>query len=183
MKTVKILLSLVCCFGVVLASDDQDMPEEESAARIRNTYIHIDLGSGPYPLPIPSLALGVRNQWGHNGLDVSLYASTVVYITQAKVTPSYLFYFFPGLESQFYVGGGLGVSALFQSRKHYDQAVMCLSPEIIIGREYKTDLGLRKFFQAQISFPTYVFGRLKTLSMKHHVVQFPLVVLTYGIGF
>lgn len=90
----------------MFATDEEIVPSKDNAAKVQNAFTHLDLGLGPFPLPLPSFALGHRNQWGHHGFNAALFVSTVVYITQLKASMAYLRYFKPNLKSQFYAGLG-----------------------------------------------------------------------------
>ncbi|MBM3198165.1 MAG: hypothetical protein FJZ58_02775 [Chlamydiae bacterium] len=159
-----------------LFAEQSDTQTEGSVLppRVNNAFMHVDLGLGPCPVPLPSFALGHRNQWNHHGLDVSLSVTTVVAATQLKFTPMYLYYFTPNLQSEFYMGFGLGTSVAMAG-----QTFLALSPEFVMGKEYRTEAGSRRFFQTSISFPTFAFGG----GNDEGVLYFPLVVFSYGICF
>lgn len=161
MKLIQCLLvTLIGTAGAVCAESE-----------VRNSFGHVDLGLGPAPVPLPIFGIGHRNQWGKNGFDVTLNATTVVAATAVKFTPSYIRYFTPNLQAQFYMGVGVGVTGIFGSG---GQAV--LSPEVLFGKEHQSDTGGRRFFQGQIGFPTYS-------PTAHKVTCFPIVTFTYGICF
>ncbi len=193
MKGWKVFFCLMACFGFLSAEEvgkteeeptaSKKVVEKKKAAPVRNSFIHFDIGSGPYPLPIPTFAMGYRMQAGHQGLDFTLHASTVVYITQAKLSASYIFYFNPGLHGQIYIGPGIGGSAIFQSSKRYDRCLAALAPELLIGKEYVGRTGSYRLIQMQISFPTYSFGRIRKLKKNQSIIYYPLIVVSYGIGF
>lgn len=137
-----------------------------------------ELGLGPFPLPVPVFGLGYREQIGHHGWDLSLKVSTVVCATHLKGSLIHHYYFKPDLRSQFYVGAGASMGALFG---HHDwDSTALASPEFVFGKQYLTQTGGLRFFQAQASFPTLTFNR------KHHKSEpfwMPLVVLSYGVLF
>jgi hypothetical protein len=196
MKIKRILFCFLACFIALCAEEpkEEEVVAKEKPGPVRNSFIHLDMGSGPFPLPLPTFAIGFRKQSGHQGIDLSLHASTVVYITQIKLTPAYLFYLNPGLKGQLYVGAGVGGGVLIQSPKNYDRAIFSLSPELILGKEYIGRTGSYRLFQVQISVPSYNFGKvmhlpnynfeeLKKLSKKNRVLYYPLIVVSYGICF
>lgn len=138
---------------------------------IRNDYGYAGFGLGPFPLIVPVFSAGYRTQHGHHGADVFGSVSTLVFVTQLKAAAQYLYYFQPDLSSQFYAGGGLGVSTLFKKNAY-------VSPELVFGKQYTTDKGETRFLQAQISFPTF-----RCAPHTHRPFYMPLVVISYGIGF
>jgi len=157
----------------------QEAPAQPTSAPVEQSMGYVGLGLGPFPLPLPNFSLGFRTQHNHHGFDLSLQAATVVELTAVKLNPVYLHYFKPNLSSQFYVGGGLGVGALFHHR-----TAGFISPELVLGKQYQNESQDTRFFQAQISFPTIGSHHLGTRGLsKHNVTWFPLVVLSYGLGF
>jgi hypothetical protein len=143
---------------------------DEMCEPVRDSFGYMGIGIGPLPFLVPSFSVGYRTQNGHHGADVSAYVSTVVAITQLKTSALYHYYFKPNPCSQFYVGGGLGVSTLFHRAVYF-------SPELAFGKQYINDAGDTRFFQAQISWPTF------NTSRPHRPFYMPLVVFSYGIRF
>ncbi len=153
------------------------IPEAEP---VKASYGYVSLGLGPFPIPAPLLGVGGRFQDGHHGFDASFQFFTIgSAFTIAKENFNYLHYFKPNLASQFYVGGGIGVTEILHRRGGV-QAY--LSPQVILGKQYTNKDGDVRFFQAQID---PVFLHLNHLNKKHHgrVGTFPAVVLSYGICF
>ena len=134
----------------------------------------MSIGLGPAPIPLPNFGLGYRAQSGHNGVDVSLNAMTVVAVTQLKATALYQYYFKPDLNSQFYVGGGLGLSDIFGSGHH----CMAISPEFTFGKQYRNEAKDTRFMQVGVSWPT-----VNLSGQSRHFLKYPLVVFSYGIMF
>ncbi len=116
----------------MFATNEESIPSKDDAIEVQNAFSHVDLGLGPFPLPLPSFALGHRNQWGHHSFDATLSVVTVIEITQVKASMTYLYCSKPNLKSQFYIGPGLGVSSFFWGGKIF----MGFSPELIFGKEY-----------------------------------------------
>ena len=108
--------------------------------------------------------------------DVSLQVSTIVVVTQVKTNFLYHHYFKPSLTSEFYVGGGIAPGCIFSS----DRALLTLSPEFVFGKQYRNENGDFRFFQLQASFPTFSIAGDKP---DNPVFLFPLVTISYGIGF
>lgn len=139
--------------------------------------VYGELGLGPFPLPIPVFGVGLREQQGHHGFDISLKASTVVSCTHLKTSLLYHYYFKPCIVSQFYTGLGISSGVLFGRRPQ-----PLLSPEFVFGKQYMTKTGGIRFFQAQASFPTFAWNTKKH-SDGSSTLYMPLVVLSYGVIF
>jgi hypothetical protein len=160
------LLTLTAPF-LALTADEQKQP---NAIHDRSGYV--DLGLGPLPALLPVFGVGYREQWGHHGLDNHLQVATVVQATALKGSSHYLYYFKPNLASQFYVGGGASVGGVFI--KH-GRDKFIVSPDLVVGKQYKNEAGDKRFFQAQTSWPTF--------TQTGKVTYFPIVVLSYGFMF
>ena len=182
MKGWKVLFFFMACLSL-LRAEEETTEQKEIPETVSRSLFHLDIGSGPYPLPVPVFSIGYRKQSGHQGMDLSLYASTVVYLTQVKLSASYLFYVNPSLKGQIYIGPGVGGSVVFQSGKKYDRALVALSPELLVGKEYIGRTGSRRLVQMQISIPTYTFGRIRSLKKTDRVIYYPLIIVSYGICF
>ena len=128
------------------------------------------------PIPLPVFAGGYRTQVDKHGLDVSLQASTVVKITQVKTNILYHHYFKPSLTSEFYVGGGIAPGCIFSS----DTTLLTLSPEFVFGKQYRNESNDLRFFQLQASFPTFSIAGDRP---HNSTFLFPLITISYGIGF
>lgn len=183
----KTIIFLTFLFSYIAGLWAETAPAEKSQPlgypSLRKSYNYFEVGFGPFPLPIPAFALGHRFQQNHHGQDISLYVSTIVAITQVKLDALYHYYPKPNLRSQFYLGGGLGVSGLFATDSHADNHLICLSPEFVMGREFLNKTGDRRFLQMKVGFPTYEIGSLNSLGAHNHVLYYPIVVLSYGICF
>jgi hypothetical protein len=169
----KFLFTSLLAFGCIFAeeSSPQETPE------VRQHFGHFDIGVGPLPIPLPVFTGGYRAQWGHHGMDVSLQASTIVSYTQIKANFLYNHYFKPSLDSEFYVGGGVGPSIVIGR----GECEFLISPELVFGKLYRNETKDLRFWQIQVSFPTFDFHQ----SRHHHshCTWFPLVVASYGFGF
>ena len=146
-----------------------DEPKQPEVVHDRSGYV--DLGVGPLPFLVPVFGIGCREQWGHHGLDSQAQVATIIEATSVRGTTRYLYYFKPNLASQFYVGGGVSVGGLIA--KH-GKSKSLLSPNFVVGKQYKNEAGDKRFFQAETSWPTVTQD--KTL-------YYPLVVLSYGFMF
>jgi hypothetical protein len=174
------VLAIACTYADEIPTTENNQPEAKVApSTVEASHGYLSLGLGPFPIPMPIFGIGGRFQKGHHGFDVSVQATTVISLTVVKENFLYLHYFKPNLASQFYVGGGFGITEIFQKFKSSHQRTPILaSPQFIFGKEYTNDSGDRRFFQAQVDFP------FVNLNSKHdRIVKFPAVVVSYGICF
>ncbi len=183
-------------FLLVLVS--QTFAEESAeASSVHQAFGYVDIGL-EFPIyPTPALGFGFRSQWNHSGVDLALrVASLGQLITQAKGSISYLHYPHPNLDGQFYWGLGVGVSwvrvdvlqgVLKSIGWDSSSQSLCLSPEIILGKQYKTSSGKTRFWQFQTSFPTYAASDPEFFTggklCQHRWLFFPLITFSYGFGF
>lgn len=165
------LAAMIGCLTLVSLGS---ISAEEAPEVIQNDMGYASMGLGPFPLPIPYLGIGYRLQRNHHGADVSLKSATVIHVTQLKGSALYHYYFSPNLSSQMYAGLGVGVSGVFSKRKDYRTYI---SPEFVVGKQYLNEVGGKRFFQAEVSWPTFDIRKPKDNTLV------PLVVLSYGIGF
>lgn len=142
---------------------------------IRSSYGYLGLGLDPAPIPLPIFSGGWRMQSGHNGLDLSLDLMTLGSITGVQENIAYLHYFKPNLASQFYVGGGIGITEVFSRYR----PVAYTAPQFIFGKQYTNEAGDTRFFQAKIEWPIVPL----TASSGRHIGKYPLVTVSYGICF
>jgi hypothetical protein len=155
-------------------------PVAAEAEAVKASYGYVSLGLGPFPIPMPLLGVGGRYQNGHHGFDGSLQFFTLGRsFTIAKENFDYLYYFKPNLASQFYVGGGLGVTEIFSQGR----TRAFLSPQIILGKQYTNKAGDVRYFQAQIDPVFLDLNKVHRREHHHMVGTFPAVVLSYGICF
>jgi hypothetical protein len=186
----RIILALMLAFGSVAMAettcptciDQPYQPCTYQPCEVRQQFGYGSLGLGPFPIPIPVFGVGYRTQSGHHGGDFSLQASTIVVTTQVKASLLYHYYFKPDYCSQFYLGGGVGPSIMFGSGDH----AVLLSPELVFGKQYRNESDDLRFFQAQVSFPTFALSHDHHHHHRNHhchILKFPLVVLSYGIAF
>ncbi len=168
------------------------LPQSQASPdlKVQSQFPYFTIGLGPFPIPVPVFGLGYRYQNGHNGVDASFSASTVVVLTEIKTTLLYQYYFKPSYSSQFYVGAGPTVAGLLgylQGNNPLIKVVkilvkhrnaLLLSPEFVVGKQYKTQSGNLRFIQAEINWPTVCIYNHRV-----HLFMLPLVVLNYGISF
>jgi len=153
-----------------------------TSEKVCSSFGYMNVGLGPFPLPLPIFGLGYRAQRHQHGFDISLQVSTIVMLTHIKGSLLYQHYFRPSFQSQFYIGGGLGVSGLFGT--YGNDAIGAVSPEFVFGKQYLADTGGRRFFQMQVSWPTCGFEEFSKRSFsKREFFYYPLVVFSYGVGF
>ena len=172
------LLSFWALIGCVSAQEAVAVKEP-----VRQQFGYVELGVGPLPIPLPVFGIGYRSQWNHHGVDVSGQVATVVSATAVQANVLYHYYFKPSLASQFYVGAGVAPSVGFGGR-HYGFGI---SPEFVFGKQYRNESNDLRFFQAQINFPTFVTEARHRYSYweanRAHLIKYPIVTLSYGIGF
>lgn len=174
----KYMIALLFAVGSVMAQEHV-VPCETIPQEVTQDFGYLSVGLGPFPAPIPAFAGGYRVQSGHHGMDTSLQVQTLIEITQLKVNLLYHYYPKPCLASQSYFGVGVGPSVVFSN--HWDRAQgFLISPEFVFGKQYRNENDDTRFFQVQASFPT--FGNAFHRDFRH-VTWFPLVIISYGIGF
>jgi hypothetical protein len=171
-------IALLGLLATTTAFADMATPKEQSspiAADVKSQYAYLSLGLGPFPLPMPLFGVGGRFQNNHHGADISLQGiSFGRNFTALRENVDYLYYFKPKPASQFYVGGGLSVTAVISKHGKWSAS---LSPQLLFGKQYTNTDGDVRFFQAQID-PVFL-----NLNKKHSWGTFPIVVISYGICF
>ena len=135
---------------------------------------YVAIGAGPLPIPLPVFSGGYRFQSGLYGGDFPLQVITVWEATHIKASALFHYYPKPNLNSQWYLGAGVGPGAYFGMGK----SGFTFSPEVVIGQQYRTKGGDPRFFQAQISIPTIAAKKHRT-----ETIKMPLVIINYGFGF
>lgn len=185
-----LICSLLVTSGMLFGEEssvEKNSPteKEEMPLNVTNSIGYFSIGVGPLPLLLPNFGLGYRFQRNHQGADISLQVATIVTITQVKANLIYDYYFKPNLNSQFYLGLGVGVSGLFENKRHWKKSTACFSPELVFGKQYQNETKDLRFTQIQISFPTFNIRKFpeRKFSRKHDTFYMPLVVLSYGICF
>ena len=137
-------------------------------------FVYGSFSAGPVPIPAPGIGIGYRSQTIHHGWDANLRFSTVILGSQLKFSLNRLYYFNPYVRNSYYIGGGVGLSAVMDMYESAGKLVVfTLSPEFRFGKEFITNSGRKQFVQIELSFPTLYNG-------KGHLFPFPLLVLTYG---
>lgn len=165
----------ISIFGIVFADAPDCSTEPVTPVRQNTTYL--SLGFGPIFL-VPVLGINQRIQSGHHGADFSFQFSTIIEGSYLKTNLLYHYYFKPNLRSQSYLGVGMGPGCLFTDNKTY----YTLSPGLVFGKQYQNETSNSRFIQAQLSIPTFYLKQSK--SFKHiKMFEYPLLVLTYGLGF
>lgn len=169
-----LLLAFAGAFSIASADEEQ---EHKYA---NDNFLYGELGTsiptGQEGL-LPVFGLGYRGQSGHNGFDVNAKGTVFGDSQTVKGTASYLYYFKPNLQGQFYAGLGAGVKQSFNKTKTLNTEarpaksliedkenkikyhthirtrndVLAFSPELTLGKQYITNGGGRRFFQAQIT--------------------------------
>jgi hypothetical protein len=176
----------ICALATALCTS---LTAQEEKPSVKDSYGYVDLGVGPAPIPLPIYGIGYRFQSNEHGFNASLRSSTVVVFTSLKLGLHYFHYFKPDLDKQFYMGIGPSIGGVFQTAGHSyhrEQNHLIASPELIVGKSYRSDTGARRFFEASIDFPTFTNRAHRCLNgtwSKTDVLWFPLVSLHYGWGF
>ncbi len=178
----KYVLALSLATGFLIAQEEvvscETMPQE-----VTQGFGYLSIGLGPFPVPLPAFTGGYRSQAGHHGFDASLQVQTVIAATQLKTNLLYHYYPKPCLRSQSYYGIGVGPSVVFKG--HRRSTGFLISPEFVFGKQYRNETDDIRFFQAQVSFPTFghVDGTFHHSRGFRHLTWFPLVIISYGWGF
>lgn len=162
------VLPLLVSSTVLCAANKKKAQEE-----VINSTNYFSIGVGPLPVLLPNFGLGHRYQNNHHGFDVSLSGTTIVIFSQVKASALYDYYFKPNLNSQFYMGAGLGMGGIFGNRDVCHEKCFFVSPEFVFGKQYKNEAKDTRFIQAEVSWPTIGRGTL----------WMPLVVFSYGMCF
>ncbi len=148
----------------------------DSTKQVDSELGYFSVGLGPFPFPLPAFGLGFRKQVNNFGLDVSAQVSTLVFVTQVKTSLLYQYFPKPNLDSEFYIGVGPALSGLFGA--YGCKSEFLISPELALGRQYKTKTDNTRFIEMRVNFPSYV-----PASRHNKVMWMPLVMFNYGMGF
>ncbi len=153
---------------------EKNRPQDEEG-KLTSSFSYFEIGMGPMPIFLPAFSFGVRNQTNNHGFDVSLKLATVIAITQVNADVLYHYYSKPNLESQFYVGAGLGGSGFFRS---HHKSYFAFGPEFVLGRQFQTKTKDTRFVQLKVNWPTIAPD-------SHHdkAIYFPFTTLSYGFCF
>ena len=142
---------------------------------------YVSIGTGPLPILLPVFSGGYRFQSGMYGADFPLQVVTIGQATHIKTSALFHFYSKPNLNSQLYVGGGLGLGSYFgKFGYHKWKSGFTFSPEIVIGQQYLAKGGSPRFLQAQISVPMVATSNGKS---RIETIPMPLMIVSYGFGF
>jgi len=167
MKSILLIIA-TALFGTTFAKETVQPIEE-----VQMNYPYVSLGLGPAPIPLPVFGAGYRLQRGHHGFDTSIEGATVWEASAVKGSVLYNYYFTPNPCRQDYIGFGPSVGVGFA---RYHRSKVAGAAEFTFGKQYITDTGATRFFQADIDFPVIVGN-------KFHTYAIPILVLKYGIGF
>lgn len=160
---------LISLFGALFAEETEVVPPNTNTQ-----YGYLSLGVGPLPIPLPQFGVGYRFQRGANGFDVNANVFTIVELTEAQMGLHYFYYMKPNVEKEFYVGFGPAVGAYFQKHRHGN--AMIFAPEFVFGKQFLSDTGAIRHFQASLDWPVIN-------NKRDHVRYFPLLYLSYAWGF
>lgn len=181
----KLLLSFLLAFGTVVAGEAEILAQSVmNEPEVKQGFGYFSTGIGHCLHLLSGCASGYRMQSGHHGADLSLQMTgSYVTLPQLKTNLLYHHYFKPSLNSQFYVGGGVGSGVLLSASPLFGggwDKIYLFSPEFVFGKQYRNESNNLRFFQMQVSLPMVALG-------KHaHCMEArgsPLVVISYGIGF
>ena len=145
---------------------------EETKPRIeevKNSYNYWGIGAG-----IPtflSAKFGHREQVGRRGFEYGVGLTPLIYLTEAHIFASTLYYSNPNLSRQTYLGAGLKAGGFLEiNRAKFGY----IAPGFMIGQEQVGYNGQRKFTQL-----AFGLGALTTKGFKY----FPSISLTFGYSF
>ncbi len=188
----KLIFTFLIAAGTLIGQEPSTPPDqeytpslEESSKTVKQGFGYFSAGLGPFPIPLPAFSGGFRAQSGHNGIDASLQVQTIVAMTELKANLLYHYYPKPSLSSQFYVGGGVGSGLLLANSWFDSNNDFLISPELVFGKQYRNESHDLRFFQMQISFPTFKLAKSHKANNFHvrSTLWFPLTIISYGIGF
>ncbi len=170
----RIFLILFC---IVALYGEESKPQK----KVTDQFVYLDLGLGPVPIIIPQFGMGYRLQSGSSGLNVGIRGSSIVEASEVKLNTNYLYYIHPNREKQNYIGVGLSSGLLFLKKNFRDQHGFW-GTNLLIGKEYISDTGGKRFFEADITWPIYGTRRGKEIT-DGKMFWFPCVIFSYGWGF
>ena len=196
MKKFATLLFLITFSSAHLSSD-----ETSGYNYAKDSFLYGSLGVLAPSYLQPVFGLGLRSQLGYSGIDAALegiYISKDSY--QLSLSLDYLYYNKPCLKHQFYFGVGLQASLTYNKLYYKDEYLdseisFCseyefvtpsLQPELILGKQYISDTGGRRFFEVKIH-PVVITEKnallmnLRDLQLKYSFQ--PSLELRYGVGF
>lgn len=168
------IIGSIFIFLIFIQGKCWSIQDDFSPPTVRSHLFYADIGVW-LPVPVPSVGLGCRFQDGENGGDFSLHGGTIGTYSLAKGAILYLYYPCPSFYSQYYVGAGVGGGWLSYPILANDESFF-VSPEFVFGKQFHIDNGKARFWQLQVSIPTYLFD-------KSHWSKVPIVSFTYGFCF
>jgi len=137
--------------------------------RVKNDYSYWGYGAG---IPtIFSAKFGHRHQLDKHGFEYGVGATPLVYVTEAHLFGTYLYYPKPSLSSQMYFGIGLRGGGFLEMKR---AKFAYIAPGIVVGREFTKRSGERRFIQFAVG-P----GGLTT----EGPLKFRSISLAFGYGF
>jgi hypothetical protein len=164
-------------------NDNAEKPKIKKE-KVKKSFGYITTGTGPFPFVVPTFGLGYRYQKNHIGMDISLDASTIYFLTSIKITPSTLFYLSPNKREQLYFGIGPNLGVLIPKNNKWLGTCFYFSPALILGRNYQKKGKKNRIYETRIEWPTFFKGKLKKKKLfKNKKLYCPLVYFKYGMGF
>lgn len=107
-------------------------------------YVSVE---GGYPTLV-NLNLGYRTQKNHNGFDVGLGASPVIFYNYSIYGyANYLYYFSPNPYSQCYVGAGSQIGYGGIGHHAYEKSQWFAKPQLLVGKEFQLNAREKYFIQ------------------------------------
>jgi hypothetical protein len=172
---------IALALGFLTLSTTLSAAEEQPP--VTNQYGYLSLGLGPAPVPLPQFGCGYRFQKGSNGFDANLLVTTVIQVTALKLGVDYLYYINPNIQKQFYWGIGPALIEIFH--QHYSWNHACaIAPEFIFGKQYITDTGSPRHFQANVMWPVCKISDSRyDWPKRNHTLWYPVVSFSYAWGF
>lgn len=168
----KKILTFLALLGVGLKGYSNEA-EVECEPNIHYSFNYWGIGVGPLPIPGVQVDIGRRTVIGESSaIDLGLSGSTFVVVSSVRAYSNVLWYVNQKLESQYYVGLGGSVAGI--TGKRYIEGYA--APNLVIGKEFFTSYGNKRFFQIETMYPVLVLHDRK-------FVNFPFFNITYGISF
>ena len=195
-KLASLLLFLAIGSSAHLCSD-----ETSASEFAKDSFLYGSLGVLAPSYLQPVFGLGLRGQSGYSGFDTAvegIYISKDHY--QLSLSLDYLFYNKPCLKHQFYFGVGLQASLTYNKfyyeykypdseisfSSEYEFVTPSLQPELILGKQYISDTGGRRFFEVKIHPVTITERNALLMNLRDPQLEYsfqPSLEIRYGVGF
>ncbi len=170
----KIVLSL----SLIGAAYANEMPEETCwcpEPTVHSSFGYLSAGLGPLPIPGITVGAGRRIVTGdETAVDFGVDASTFLFVSSVKGYANNLWYFNQKPCSQWYLGLGGSLGCLVPIGYCGARFEGFAAPNIVLGREFLTKKGNKRFIQIETMYPIFLF---------HEFVNYPAVTIKCGFAF